>query len=399
MIAIVFALLCGVPTLAQTRTVVSGTILDPNGVPYAGGTIDATLTPAGMSPTVNGQPIGGYQPPISIDVNGHFTMQLFCNSAGGGCSVISPSGTQWQFHVTNPGAQPPVGFGGISFTLAVTITGATQDLSSTLSAAAPQLYRDSGAAGAITGSGTIGFLPKFTGTGSIGNSLCDEGITTPNTLTCAEAIASKPSGGVGGRIVLPEGTASAGISLSDVIYGDSANHCAHAIFNNIDVGCLVTATGSGFLLNVPLTTAANTIAPPAGVVPLTATVGSTCVDLLDLNANGGSGGNAFKVDCVGDTTTTFGFVAGGNIASFGHIDQGQTKDFAGTCTMVAGTTCTFTLNATYNSTPICTVTEQGTSATVIAAACSVVASTGVATITAATLNSATWGAFVVGNPT
>jgi hypothetical protein len=71
---------------------------------------------------------------------------------------------------------------------------------------------------------------------------------------------------------------------------------------------------------------------------------------------------------------------------------GSTGD---TCSMSAGTTCTITLGHTY-TTPVCIATEQGTSATVIAAACGVSGTT--VTITAATSNSATWGALVFGDP-
>jgi hypothetical protein len=168
-LAVALLLFTSVDARAQTKTVVSGTITDANGVPYAGGTIDATLTPAGISPTVNGQPIGGYQPAISLDTNGHFTMQLFCNSASGGCSPISPSSTQWMFHVTNPGAQPPVGFGPISFFLSITISGATQDVSGALTAAAPLLYRDNSAGGSLSGSGASPDYACWTGTTSLGN--------------------------------------------------------------------------------------------------------------------------------------------------------------------------------------------------------------------------------------
>lgn len=43
-----------------------------------------------------------------------------------------------------------------------------------------------GGTGTITGSGTAGLLPIFSGATAIGNSLCDEGITTANTFTCAD---------------------------------------------------------------------------------------------------------------------------------------------------------------------------------------------------------------------
>lgn len=75
------------------------------------------------------------------------------------------------------------------------------------------------------------------------------------------------------------------------------------------------------------------------------------------------------------------------------INQEATNNFAGTCAMAAGTSCTATLTASFTS-PICQVTPQGTSA--IAGACSVSGTT--VTITAASSNSLTWAYFVVGNP-
>jgi hypothetical protein len=142
------------PLLAQTKTIVSATVVDPNGVPYAGGSVATQLVPSTGTPTINKVPVNVQNNPAAIDANGHFTVSLWCNTAGGACTPLDQSGTQWQFTITNPGAQPPVGFGGVSFTVSVTITGTTQDISSTLNAAAVLLYRDSGAAGSgctITG--------------------------------------------------------------------------------------------------------------------------------------------------------------------------------------------------------------------------------------------------------
>lgn len=129
---------------AQTPTVVTGTITDPNGLPYSNARVSAQLIPTTASPTiiVNGIPtaIGG-QNNATADVNGSFSMNLFCNSAGGGCSVISPSGTQWQFTVTTNGIAPPLGTGSQSFSVSITITGTSQNISTTLNALAPALSR------------------------------------------------------------------------------------------------------------------------------------------------------------------------------------------------------------------------------------------------------------------
>jgi hypothetical protein len=124
---------------AQTATQVSGTIVDPTGLPYAGATIQFQLVPSTASPTVNSAPISGYIGSVQLDSTGHFSTSLFCNSAGGGCSVISPSGTQWQFQINYNGVQPPLGVGPVSFSALITITGATQDVSATLNAVAPRL--------------------------------------------------------------------------------------------------------------------------------------------------------------------------------------------------------------------------------------------------------------------
>jgi hypothetical protein len=77
--------------------------------------------------------------------------------------------------------------------------------------------------------------------------------------------------------------------------------------------------------------------------------------------------------------------------SFGQLAANNT---GGTCAMAAATTCTITIATTY-TTPVCIATQQ-TAASPVAASCSVSGTT--VTITAATSNSSTWGAFVFGNP-
>lgn len=91
------------------------------------------------------------------------------------------------------------------------------------------------------------------------------------------------------------------------------------------------------------------------------------------------------------------------IGGFGNIDlpaitgqayqQHAANNTGGKCTMAAATSCTITLSHTY-ATPVCIATEQGTGT--ISAGCGVSGTT--VTITAATSNSATWGAWVFGDP-
>lgn len=153
------ALLCVLPARAQT-TLVTGTVTDPNGLPYSGAQVKAQLVsstgPLSGQPTVTvssnaqcasaGQgsapcqiPFPGTAGPIAADVNGAFTLALQDNS------LVTPAGTQWLFTVTEtPGIPPPAGTGPQTFSVAITITGASQSVSGTLSAAAPALSKTSG---------------------------------------------------------------------------------------------------------------------------------------------------------------------------------------------------------------------------------------------------------------
>jgi hypothetical protein len=94
------------------------------------------------------------------------------------------------------------------------------------------------------------------------------------------------------------------------------------------------------------------------------------------------------------TTGSGNVVLAANPALSGHLNQTATGNLAGTCSMHEGSSCTFTLNASFASTPICIVTIQSTTA--ISGGCTV--SERKVTITAAETNSATWGAVLIGNP-
>jgi hypothetical protein len=147
------------PTMGQTPTLVTGTVKDVNGVPYSFAKVSASLTgiPPNVNATilVNGIPtaIGGQQN-ASADASGNFTMNLFCNTAGGGCSVISPSGTQWQFTVNENGTPPPLGTGPQTCSATITVTGAAQAVSGSF-AACPALSNGGGG----TGGGTAVIVP------------------------------------------------------------------------------------------------------------------------------------------------------------------------------------------------------------------------------------------------
>jgi hypothetical protein len=133
--ALLFCLILAMPALAQ-NTSITGTVTDPNGLPYAGGTVMPQLVlVGGASPTVNGF---FYIPPTSpsgLNSAGVFSVTLPANAS------ISPAGSQWKFTVCSGAGsiQPAGGKGSVCFNVTVTISGTSQDLSTTLQAAAPAL--------------------------------------------------------------------------------------------------------------------------------------------------------------------------------------------------------------------------------------------------------------------
>lgn len=153
----------------QNFTTVTATVTDPNGIPYAGGSMSAICTPGSSSGyRLNGQPYACQIGNVTLDSTGTFTANFGSNTA------ITPSGTQWAITVrSNPGGiAPPLGTGGQTFTITITISGATQNISSNLNAVAPKLTNFSGSGGSgITGCSTTGGMIYENGTANTGT--CD----------------------------------------------------------------------------------------------------------------------------------------------------------------------------------------------------------------------------------
>lgn len=153
---------------AQNPTNVSGTITDPNGVAYFPATVTACLTPVTTSPIVNGQHVNPNEgtnycaPLVNTTSTGFFSLSLFPNSA------ITPGGTQWRFTVTAAGASPPSGKGSQTFQSSITISGTSQDVSATLTAASLALLNSGGG-----GISPVSSLPAT----------CTPGVTAPVNLT------------------------------------------------------------------------------------------------------------------------------------------------------------------------------------------------------------------------
>jgi len=138
---------------AAQFTQVTGTVIDPNSIPYAFGTISATLV-SSASPTLNGLPYTPPTQPTGLDQNGKFIMQLADNTA------LLPGATQWKFTVcsTIGTVQPSIGKGPVCFTAGpITISGTSQDITATLNAAALALTLSSGSGTTINP--TNGVIP------------------------------------------------------------------------------------------------------------------------------------------------------------------------------------------------------------------------------------------------
>jgi hypothetical protein len=159
--------------LAQFTTV-TGTVTDPNGLPYAGGTISAKLT-SSASPTLNGFAYTPPTQPAGLNSAGTFIMQLADNAQ------LLPAASTWDFRVCSAvgTVQPAFGKGPVCFVVTgITISGASQDIGATLRAAAPALTATFSSTG-ITCSTTCtaGIVPVFTGAATVANSLLTSSAT------------------------------------------------------------------------------------------------------------------------------------------------------------------------------------------------------------------------------
>jgi hypothetical protein len=154
-LAFLVTLIASVAT-AQSPVTVSATVISQNNIPYANGTVIATLVDANgndlsASPVIiGGQPITVPQQQGNMNSVAFFTFQLLPNTA-----FTSPTGTQWLFKICsqNPASYPP----GTTivpqrcFTYTTTIAAAV-DLSVPLHAIAPPLQTTGGGAANPAGS-------------------------------------------------------------------------------------------------------------------------------------------------------------------------------------------------------------------------------------------------------
>lgn len=168
---------------AAQFTTVTGTVTDPNGIPYAFGTITPTLSYSGGTPMLNSVPYMQPSQAVNLDKNGSFTMTLADNT------VLTPASTKWNFTVCSGAGtvQPAIGAGPVCFSLAspITISGSSQSISSNLNAAAVALTNAATSTGTnAANSGSAGAMATYlAASGSRAVSADQNLIDASNTLT------------------------------------------------------------------------------------------------------------------------------------------------------------------------------------------------------------------------
>lgn len=120
----------------------------------------------------------------------------------------------------------------------------------------------------------------------------------------------------------------------------------------------------------------------------------------DINLNAGSAKVSAANNRGGSINLNPGSGAGtgvtGSINLGGHLAQSGSGKFANSCTMSAGTTCTFSIGTAFASTPLCFASVQSAAPTTFQGSCAISGTT--VTITASASNSNTWAALLIGNP-
>jgi hypothetical protein len=243
--------LCFLPlsATAQTQTNVTATVKDPLGIPYANGKYTIQLVPAGGAASVNGAQIGGSFNG-STDANGSFNVSLWPNAS---ITTNPPGSSQWQFTVcVSPGVLPPLGIGGACTPpTSVTISGASQSLSSTLSAVAPQLTTISlGGSGVTSVTGSAPIVSSGGATPAISCPTCNTSSATiagtiANTQVAFGTGANTIGGNAGFTFVTPNLTipTSGGYQINGVnalFTGPAAN--SNLSVNSVAFPALTTGT-------------------------------------------------------------------------------------------------------------------------------------------------------------
>lgn len=189
--------LASLTSLAAAQfTTVTGTVTDPNSIPYANGTITAALvTSATPIFSATNLPYTPPTQPVGLNSAGSFVMRL------ADVTALTPGGSTWTFTVcSGPGTvQPAGGAGPVCFTVpALVIAGASQSITVQLHAAAVALT-------ILPASGTVTNIATTA-------PITGGPITTTGTIACATC-AIGPGSSVAGNI--PAFTNTDGVTLAD----------------------------------------------------------------------------------------------------------------------------------------------------------------------------------------
>jgi hypothetical protein len=279
-------------THAQGITTVTATIVDPNGIPWAGATVQATLLPNGVTPRLpppcNGQNaspcfVGAYLTG-GVSSLGTFSMNLPDNG------VLLPGGTTWQFTVSTNGAPAPLGTGPQLFTVTTAINCATNTPATCT-------------AGAMNISATLGPVPAL-GFGSAGSAVSltpstNQTITPVNTTSVPLTIV---------------GAASTSVDLFDV----ETNGLSKAIgVNNTGTTISLGAGAAGGTINCFLGGGICTINSTSTIILTSSVAGSINLKTplsvglgvgvastgLHLTLNAANEDTAGKLTCAASTVT------------------------------------------------------------------------------------------------
>jgi hypothetical protein len=234
--------------------VISGLHIYINGVAQTTGTVLNTLSGsiAGGNPVI----IGALTTGVEGNVN------VFANNTTS-CANIYAQGPNKVF-----------GSGGTtSVTQIVAGTGVTISPTNGIGAVT---VTASGGGGGVTGSGTTGYIPKFTGSTAVGNSSLDDGVTTAGVLTTPEPITTNGgsvnigttvSGGNAGFSLTPNGadqwdvvaTGSGAPPNTVSVFNATANKTPLAIFSHGGVSSVGTYSAGVFGWNADASYASGTL--------------------------------------------------------------------------------------------------------------------------------------------
>lgn len=293
-------LLFAVPAFAQFTTV-TGTVIDPNGIPYSNGTLVPTLV-SSASPTLNGFAYTPPAGPIGLDAGGSFIVNLASQAS------LSPGATTWNFQVCSATGtvQPAGGTGPQCFTVTgIVVAGASQSISAQLQAAALALTRSSSAPcpTCVTSPGlTLNRVPKASAARALSDSsLSDDGTTVSTaegfTLSAGAFLhgATSPTVNLGTNSVTSEwGTSSTPHAVEYAPTANSGNFDATRvdIDPNPSGNSSTHYTAGSWFINTPATMAFNftnaLVAGTFGTQPTgTGTIANLFgVDIDSANTNG-----------------------------------------------------------------------------------------------------------------